>query len=104
MATERPLPGSTVRRDGNASSAYALPAAARPGSRGRWVRLSRARLVAVEAAAGAAVGGAVLRGPLGWTVLVLPGPTLLVAVTRPHPPSLTPPPPPPLRSPPPPLA
>src|SRR5262249_61065160 len=67
---------------GNAGSACAPPAAGGPGSRGRWVRLSRARLVAVEAAAGAAVGGAVLRGPLGWTVLVLAGPALLVAVTR----------------------
>src|SRR5262245_52869073 len=79
---KRSLLGSTVRREGSAISAYAPPAAARPRSRGPWARVGRARLVAVEAAAGAAFGGAVLRGPLGWTVLTLAGLALLVAVAR----------------------
>jgi type VII secretion protein EccE len=49
---------------------------------GRPVRAGRGRLVAAEAAAGVALGGAVLRGAIGWTLLALAVPALLITVAR----------------------
>jgi type VII secretion protein EccE len=46
------------------------------------VRFGRGRLVAVEASAGAIFGGAVLRGPAGWTVAVAAALVLVLALAR----------------------
>jgi type VII secretion protein EccE len=65
-------------------SAFAPPAAAARPRAGRQPRISRGRLVAVEAAAGAVFGGAVLRGAIGWTVVGAGALALLLAVARRH--------------------
>jgi type VII secretion protein EccE len=49
---------------------------------GQRVRFGRGRLVAVEASAAAVFGGAVLRGPAGWTVVVLGVLALTLAIAR----------------------
>jgi type VII secretion protein EccE len=49
---------------------------------GRRVGIGRGRLIALEAAAGAVLGGASLRGVIGWTMLATAAPVLVLAVTR----------------------
>jgi type VII secretion protein EccE len=62
--------------------AYGPVAAGPSRAGGRAVRIGRGRLVAVEAAVGAAVGGAALSGAIGWTALGLAALTLLAAAAR----------------------
>jgi type VII secretion protein EccE len=81
-------PATAGRRAGSVRAGSVRAGSVRAGSvrtGNAWagsVRVSRGRLVAVEAAAGAAFGGAVLRGPIGWPVLAAAGLALLLAVAR----------------------